>query len=449
LEITGAEDTFTESDPPVSEGFWSVFKKVVRVGSKIASTALTIGAPFLGPVGAPVAAIAGTALRFAGRVAETATTEAGIEGGEESLLTADYSWKPHACRAILNEAALQTVQQMNVSTAQKYRIFQKMQSEWEKKRPYIRGLARDLGPSFMEPALRIALRSSVPTGESEMDNFPEMSLGMPNEESTLEGESSMEGESSPEADMQRLSEGIASIAKAEGETEGWWSSVGKVFKLAVKAAPAAINLYKALTESEFDGAESSLQPHLEDVCHRAVMGEAAFNALMSIPPAEWAAEGFYKVFYNTIKTIGPSVIKLSPGMIRNINPIVIGSIRTKRPGRGGGESSFDGAETSTSPSKKRIVDLLDDVSIKEAPGTASDQSSGIEADTTSRPISNGKMNGHLNGTPFPLQVKSSSPILNRSLVTSANTMDLEPQQDVLPFLVDGSLVSPPGVASTK
>jgi hypothetical protein len=259
----------------------------------------------------------------------------------------------------------------------------------------------------------------------------------------------MEGESSPEADMQRLSEGIASIAKAEGETEGWWSSVGKVFKLAVKAAPAAINLYKALTESEFDGAESSLQPHLEDVCHRAVMGEAAFNALMSIPPAEWAAEGFYKVFYNTIKTIGPSVIKLSPGMIRNINPIVIGSIRTKRPGRGGGESSFDGAETSTSPSKKRIVDLLDDVSIKEAPGTASDQSSGIEADTTSRPISNGKMNGHLNGTPFPLQVKSSSPILNRSLVTSANTMDLEPQQDVLPFLVDGSLVSPPGVASTE
>ncbi|KAF9766740.1 hypothetical protein IL306_000813 [Fusarium sp. DS 682] len=62
ITINGTEDLIPEESAGDEDSFWDTFSHVVNIGAKIDSAVLQVGTPFLGPIGAPVAAVAGTGL---------------------------------------------------------------------------------------------------------------------------------------------------------------------------------------------------------------------------------------------------------------------------------------------------------------------------------------------------------------------------------------------------
>ena len=98
------------------EGFFDVLKRVTKIGGPITSHVLNTGIPFLGPIGEPITAIAGTALGTAGRMAEALE-----QGGYDHI---DTTGIPE--RAILAEAALQTVLKMGPQTMEEIGVLNAM-----------------------------------------------------------------------------------------------------------------------------------------------------------------------------------------------------------------------------------------------------------------------------------------------------------------------------------
>ena len=133
LDLPATEYVLVQATQSDAEDFWSTLKQAVHVGATVGQTVLSVGTPFLGPVGAPITAIVGSALSFAGKLTESSM-------GTKSALDVDHSYKERTFRAIFSKAALQTVLKMEASKASHYKLFEHMESTYHQQKPFVASL---------------------------------------------------------------------------------------------------------------------------------------------------------------------------------------------------------------------------------------------------------------------------------------------------------------------
>lgn len=310
----------TGLEEAIDEGFFDVLKKIVQVGAPILKGVLQVGSPFLGPIGGPVAAIAGTALGFAGKLAESAL-------GSESELEVDYSHQGHAERAVLAEAALQTVLAMDQDQIKRYGIFRKMEAVYKEKKVDLKSLVPKIAPAILDPAVRLAVFNLRPEVESDLVSFPTISAPPTSGRALSEREQSFVKGLSIEANL-------SGHADQEGFFDFVKNFAGTGLKIVGGLAGTLGGLVGGGTESDLAPAPQGVEQHLHVLCQRALMGEAALQAIMTVPPADLKQEGFFGSLVNIIKKVAPIVIKAAPLVIKTVTPIVQAIIK------GRGESAF-------------------------------------------------------------------------------------------------------------
>ncbi|KAF4947081.1 hypothetical protein FGADI_10711 [Fusarium gaditjirri] len=313
IRVTGAEDSIPGTPAPDEESFWDTLTNVCHIGAKIGSTVLQVGTPFLGPIGAPVAAVAGTALSVIGKLTSGKTEDSFDEAlGPPTPTTADYKY--HASRAILGEAALQACLKMGPLQTHKYGIFTKMQDRYKETRHLVPKVAKFIAPAIAEPALRIAVGSQA--SDDAAKSYP----ALPSTEDALD------------STFQPFVNGLLQSVKPEEQQEDFFGFLSGIANTAAKvvsnagpiidAVGSIANAIGAATEDSFGPVTGDFSPHVEMLCHRALLGDAALHALMSVPAKDIEQEGFFGDLINTVKNIGGTVIKLAPTVIKTVTPIV-------------------------------------------------------------------------------------------------------------------------------
>ncbi|KAF5534343.1 glutamyl endopeptidase [Fusarium mexicanum] len=313
IKIAQPEDAITNKPAGDEESFWACLNNVINIGAKINSTVLQVGTPFLGPIGAPVAAVVGTSLSVIGKL--TSSNNGVVfdnKLGPRALTTADYKY--HASRAILAEAALQTLLKMGARQTHKYDMFSKMQARYKEARYLVPNVAKLIAPAVTEPALRIAVDSQA--GE----NVPKTYPTMPPTEEAL---------NSP---VQPFFEGLLKSVHNQGEQEDFFGFLTGIANTAANVVSTDAPIISAVgsiagaiggrAEDIFEPDSGDLAPYVEALCHRALLGDAALYALMSVPTKDIQEEGFFGDLVNTVKNIGSTVIKVAPAVIKTITPIV-------------------------------------------------------------------------------------------------------------------------------
>lgn len=236
VPLLHSEDAMDDAE----EGFFDVLKAVVKVAAPLANTVLQVAAPAMGPLGGPISVVAGAALSMASKVAESSMAESSFGESISGSGTAE--------RAILGEAAFQTILTMNRTTVQESGIFDTMKSVWSKLGPMATQLGPKLLPAVLEPALHLAL-----------DEVQKMSKG-PATESSFSAVSSW---TLPPASFKKIKVDQRTQAFADslaatktpttGDAEGFFDIIGDVIQTGMKiipvAAPALIKLVGSLTES--------------------------------------------------------------------------------------------------------------------------------------------------------------------------------------------------------
>ncbi|KAJ4016254.1 hypothetical protein NW752_003376 [Fusarium irregulare] len=301
IKTTQPEDAIAEKSVGDEESFWDTFNNVVNIGSKIGSTVLQVGTPFLGPIGAPLAAVAGTALSVIGKLTSDNT--------EDAFNNELY----HASRAILGEAALQAFLKMGPELTHKYDMTSKMQARYNETRHLVPKVAKLIAPAITEPALRIAVDSQA--GDNASKTYPTM----PSTEDALD------------SSVQPFVNGLLkSVQKPEEQEDffGFLSSVANTAFNAVSTATPIIGAVSSIVGAIGGGAEDNFQPnpddlstHVEVLCYRALFGDAALHALMTVPVSDIEEEGFFGDLVGTVKSIGSTVINVAPTVIRTVTSI--------------------------------------------------------------------------------------------------------------------------------
>ena len=243
-------------------------------------------------------------------------------------------------RAILAEATLSAIQNMELSHEAEESIFSDMKDAVMKTLPTIRKAAPHVMGAMMEPALRIALDSLHnynQKGAAGAENF-ESGLDEPFRAPVYSHAIDQPADRQTEAFLRNLHGAMQqhtqeSTLDAESE-EGFFDIIkigarfaGKgVLAVAKQGLPILVN---ALQESgsaesvEAESGDASSQAFSADaLAHRAVVAEAALQAVMKLPPQQLQEEGFFDFIASAVKTIAPVALKMAPAVAKAINPTV-------------------------------------------------------------------------------------------------------------------------------
>lgn len=294
------------------EGFWDVLNVIKEVGAPIAKGALSVGLPFLGPAGLPIAALANIALGVAGKICESSME------GEESSLPPHLSQQDFTDRALLGEAALTAVLKMKENDRVPEGLFEMMEKTYTSLAPVIKRAASTVLNPLMETALRITLEN-VAKG----NHVPNISTTR-QEIKQAEGDDEVFEDPATHSFMRAL---LSPTLVVEGE-EGFFDDLGDhirrglkagrpFFRIAVKGLAL---LDTVLPESSME--EGATAEAFDIISKRAIMGEAALQAVMNIEHDELNAEGFFDGLKTALQTIGSTVITYAPKVIGAVAPIV-------------------------------------------------------------------------------------------------------------------------------
>ena len=241
-------------------------------------------------------------------------------------------------RAILAEAALTAIQRMDLHPEDQESIFSDMKDYVMKAAPTIKKVAPRVMGAMMEPALRIALSSLHKYNEqghsgAEAFEDPEpLRLNV-----TYSNAIDQRGDRNAEAFLQGLQNSMKQGQEAfDGESEeGFFDIVTAGVRLAGNGLfPLARFGLPILAKMVGDSAESaeaeSAAPAAlssNDLAKRALVGEAALQALMKLPPQKLEEEGFFDFISDAVKKIAPIVVKVAPAVISNLSPTIGGIIK--------------------------------------------------------------------------------------------------------------------------
>ncbi|KAH0536484.1 hypothetical protein FGG08_006637 [Glutinoglossum americanum] len=319
-----------ESTLEDDEGFLGdvahTIKVGLRVGTPILGNILQAGLPIaFGPIGAPIGALAGIALRAAGKAAES---EVAGESFSIDTIQADGLVE----RAILGEAALAGVMSMSKTALEEEGVFSKMTDFIKKSSPTVKVVAPKVMGVVMEPALRIALEALSEQG---------------NPATTESGSAHLPREQGFHAVLASASLGrrvdpdtkafVEALLESSPDTESIWSSLLRtgaslgslIVKGTIPAGPVStiVNaglsaLARSASEADIGGEVDSTTTSLDGLHQRAMLGEAALQALMLVPVERLKEENIFDKMKVFIREHASGIIKSAPGIIRNVLPLV-------------------------------------------------------------------------------------------------------------------------------
>ena len=337
------------------EGFVDVLRTV--------ASALPIGLGLIG--GGPIGALAGFALNAASRI----TAESMAADGTMDTPDMDEGSME---RAILAEATLSALQSGGLRPDLEESIFSDMKDTVMKALPVIRKAAPHVMGAMMEPALKIAFDSlhkynqkmasgaeSFEATSSEpfrptvlytsaidqpADHQAEAFLGhlQASLQQNLQ-ESAMDGDSEEE--------GFIDVIKAGARLAG-----KGVLAAAKHGLPILVDVLKRTNGAEaFDDQPSSGQADrllaAEPLAQRALVADAALQAVMKIPPQQLQEEGIFDFIGDAIKTIAPIAMRVAPAVAGAIHPTIgrlVSTVLTS-------ESAFTGESTISGSTKPRLA----------------------------------------------------------------------------------------------
>jgi hypothetical protein len=297
------------------EGFLDIFQ-----------TAIKIGGPILGMVGGPIGAVASVALSAAGNIASSLGAEGAIEGDVPSSVP-DGTVE----RAVVAEAALRALLDMDQQTLEEEGFIDVMKDVVGKIAPAVRKAApkvlEAVGPAALKLAVDALKEKNAHGAESTFSRPTPVKIGRPIVRLT------QLPTSGAEAFVARLN------AAAEADEEGFLdsigdfaSSAGSLFMKGIKTAgPLLLTAAKtglplildSMAESAIVGApEPATMQAMDGVWQRAVVAEAALQAVLQAPQDVLEEEGFFGDLVKHIGKVAPMVIKHAPGVISAVAPVV-------------------------------------------------------------------------------------------------------------------------------
>lgn len=260
----------------IDSPFWDQLGKIVKEGAKLAG-------PMLGPIGAPIRVIAGTALSAAARLPDQ-----GAEASTESR-NPQMDYKEHATRAILAEAALEAVLKMGPEESAKFGVLDEMEKHYNETKDLAPSVAKIIAPAIDEPALLVAAESQAPGAEFEA-LLPEPPVT----------EGSVSSDQQAFLDSVLTANGPSSQSVGRGGFLGGLPDnlkkiVGEVTPIVNRMPHFSRPIWKLFGDE--DGSESSptdVSPQAEALSQRALLGDAALQALMKAPADGLQEQGWFE-----------------------------------------------------------------------------------------------------------------------------------------------------------
>ncbi|KAL8729292.1 MAG: hypothetical protein Q9181_005046 [Wetmoreana brouardii] len=320
------------------DDFLNIIKSAVKISAPALGGALKTGLPIaLGPLGGPIGALAGMALDAAGKLAESTDAES-FDPSEARQGTME--------RAILAEAAFTAIQNMNMHPDEQESIFSDMKEYVMKSMPTIRKVAPHVMGAMMEPALRIAMNSLHnynQNGYGGAEAFEDHSGEPFRLNASYSTRINQRGDRNTEAFIQGLRTAIGQKAIGDQESEeGFFDvittgcrSAGLLQKntkmMNTGAAVGLTALAKVVGDvappdwhGESTGVGSGAPSALSstNLANRALVSEAALQALIKLPPRTLEEEGFFDVIADNLRKIAPVVARVAPIVFKNLTPVV-------------------------------------------------------------------------------------------------------------------------------
>jgi len=287
----------------------------------------------LGRVGPHLGALAGIALNAAGNFGrpgvETESSEAVLEAGV-------------AERAILAEAAIASIVKLGPKKANEEGLFDIMTKVVKKIGPVVQRVAPKILGAVKDSALQIAISELNGKREPLPDKVESDTVRI------QVGEIFNKPATVRSAETEAFADGLLR-ASGRTESEEFLGFLGPILG-------AGLNLAKGLIENGDEGleavGESSTEaddidpfkrspPEFDGLGARAVIGEAALEALIHLGPDKMKEEGLFDVFTKVVKTVGGAVLKHGPTVVSNVLPII--SSLANGGGGEGFETGGDGA----------------------------------------------------------------------------------------------------------
>ena len=307
------------------EGFMDVLKTVAK--------ALPTGLGLIG--GGPIGALAGFALNAASKIAAETTAA-------ESAMDASATHEGSMERAILAEATLSALQSSEMHPDLEESIFSDIKLTVMKSLPVIRKAAPHVMGAMMEPALKIALDSLHNYNQKVASSAESFEAGSPEPfrphviySAAIDQPADHQAEAFLSHLQASLQHNLQESAMDGESEEGFFDVIKAGCRFASKGVlvaakhglPILADILKQSGSAEAFEDQSGSGPtsHLlaaDPLAQRALVADAALQAVMKLPPQQLQEEGFFDFIGSAIKTIAPIAMKVAPIVAGKIHPVI-------------------------------------------------------------------------------------------------------------------------------
>lgn len=320
--------------------FFEILKVGIKLSAPTLNNILEVHSPIvLGSVGSAVGALAGAVLVAAGKFSSFSS----------SLVHDFRQGLPYdgiVERAILGEAAFSVVMSMKRRRLEEEGIFANMAAVVKQLSPATKRVAPYIMDTLTAPALRIALDALHNRADNSAARYSSASSqGTPFAQSFTPSGTTLDGDA--ETFVKRL------LAHSVDHDD----SIDRIIQIGFREAGPVLTavaseglqyLASSLPEFAVSGGNgaASHNPHIDGLPERAMLGEAALQALMKVPKNR-LDEGTFDIMAKSVARIGNVVLRSAHGLIEDIGFLTKAIITVPVP------SSGDGAPESQNLGRRR------------------------------------------------------------------------------------------------
>ncbi|MCJ1462447.1 hypothetical protein MMC07_001048 [Pseudocyphellaria aurata] len=311
----------------VDVDFFQILKVGIRLSDPILSNILQVHQPMvLGSVGSPVGALAGAILSAAGKLATQSSSFA-----HEFRQGLDYDGIME--RAILGEAAFCAVMSMKRRRLEELGVFSEMAKVVKLIAPATKKIAPFIMHTLTEPALRIALHAL----HNDADSHGAKSTIVNGSKSSF-AQQTWPFSGTLDPDSENFFKRLWASCGNSGGSESSYDGVGKTVLVGfynagpILTTAAYEGLQTLATRLPDDASEGESipghHPFIVGLSERAMLGEAALQALMKVPKQR-LDEGAFDIMARSVARIGQIVLQPAHGLIEDIESVVKGVVKDR------------------------------------------------------------------------------------------------------------------------
>ncbi|KAL3461210.1 hypothetical protein BJX64DRAFT_261505 [Aspergillus heterothallicus] len=302
-----------------ADGFWESMKDVIKVGAPVVSRGIGVASPFLGPIGGPLAALAGTAMGALGQLGQEYELSANTSSADGVNSFANSEKQPSAVNeAIVNEAMVQAVFHSTTihDMSSRRTFFDRIKMRYLSFATEAQVVSETVLPVVM-PALLPVSQDVVEEAPSQQDNVCVAST-----DALLFNEKDMLG-FFDEFTRRVVKEptGIQELPRAIDILNGALKGMNKPLDL-FKGSFSVLNLQVPSTMNSELKAALSLDQEMDILGKRALLGAATASVIRETPVEVLEANGFLTAIRDAVRKIAPVVTKVAPVVLDRLHPVV-------------------------------------------------------------------------------------------------------------------------------